>query len=140
MNTPPGWSAEVQFQLLVKVSCFALRHWWDVRSVLYTHVLFYITAIPNLIQSIKNNVDTNMSSQHTTWSSDKAIDGKPEYDPDTCTCCSTTDINDPNPTWKIDLGQSYRISIIEIISRSDYISMLLFIRFSKRMKTNVMYV
>ncbi|XP_053388541.1 uncharacterized protein LOC128551667, partial [Mercenaria mercenaria] len=78
----------------------------------------------DLIQEIKQSVQTSMSSKstwnapQTSWDKDRALDNIDAYNPDTCSCCSGTTGND-TPWWRINLGKKYLISDIWIYGRSD---------------------
>ena len=92
-------------------------------SIIYklSNVVLYCLFIelPNLIQAIKDNVKINISTSQSGKGKMNAIDGNTSYFPDSCSCCSATQSNDPQPYWQIDLGKQYLVSIIEVISRAD---------------------
>ena len=56
------------------------------------------------------------SSQHSSWSADKAVDGNTKRAPNDCDCCAATQAT-REPWFKLDLGQQYKIYSISVLGR-----------------------
>ncbi|XP_060604514.1 multiple epidermal growth factor-like domains protein 10, partial [Ruditapes philippinarum] len=71
----------------------------------------------NLMEMIKYQVRTNMSSEAQSTNSSFAVDGQLGPDPDKCQCCSIT-YNSPLSWWLLDLGKRYPLKSIIIYGRN----------------------
>lgn len=68
--------------------------------------------------------EVNLAFNGTTWQisdysdgySDRANDGgySPEFNDDSCNHCNNAD----RPWWAVDLGQSYRVSHVNVMNRN----------------------
>jgi hypothetical protein len=80
-------------------------------------LLFFIVLGGNLIEKIKYQVRTIMSSEAQNTKSTFAVDGQLGPDPDKCHCCSITN-NSPLSWWLLDLGKRYPLKSIVIYGRN----------------------
>ena len=109
----------------VKINCYSWLLWsfyiynWNTEK---RHILILDKEV-NLIQLIKSEVSTSMSSVSvwnvpaTSWNSSNAIDNVTTGDPNTCSCCASTE-DTVRPWLQIDLGRIYSIKEILITGRS----------------------